>query len=478
MLIPIQNLHKKYNLNIKGILHVGANYGQEAQAYREITTAPIVFIEAIKPVYRELKRRMTHFRDITCLLACVSDEDGQIVDFHIASNEGQSSSMLEFGTHSAEHPTVVFTNHTKLQTTTVKTLLNTHGLDSVNYNFINLDIQGAELMALKGMDLSGVDYAYIEVNEKELYTGCPLIGNIDDHMKRFDLHRVETHMTSHGWGDAFYIKNTRTVTGMVEVPEHFKPAHPFRYPKDNEIDFERWYYENFTEAKGRVYLPIMWTAYYCKNRYGKDPKALAGLQEFLHGLDKSVKYYTIVQYDDGILNDVSMLDLKVFSMSGKPMDVALPLLCQPHAPLRAEHRDVICNFVGRVTHPIRQELVRYSSTPNWFIHTKHMPLAQFCDVLNRSIFTLCPRGYGPTSFRIMEAMQYGSIPVYISDEHIIPWGIDFTRYGILVKPDQVCQLPHILSQVDISALQAGVESHYILYTYQSNKKLIDDHNTI
>ena len=37
-----------------------------------------------------------------------------------------------------------------------------------------------------------------------------------------------------------------------------------------------------------------------------------------------------------------------------------------------------------------------------------------------SLFSLCPRGYGPTSFRLYESIQLGSIPVYIAedDEHI------------------------------------------------------------
>jgi len=35
-----------------------------------------------------------------------------------------------------------------------------------------------------------------------------------------------------------------------------------------------------------------------------------------------------------------------------------------------------------------------------------------------SKFALCPRGYGKTSFRIQEALQYGAIPVYISDEYL------------------------------------------------------------
>ena len=43
----------------------------------------------------------------------------------------------------------------------------------------------------------------------------------------------------------------------------------------------------------------------------------------------------------------------------------------------------------------------------------------YVELMQRSIFALCPRGYGKTSFRICEALQLGAIPVYIHDGN--PW---------------------------------------------------------
>jgi FkbM family methyltransferase len=45
------------------------------------------------------------------------------------------------------------------------------------FNFLNIDIQGNELAALKGATklLTGpIRYVYLEINEAELYVGCPL----------------------------------------------------------------------------------------------------------------------------------------------------------------------------------------------------------------------------------------------------------------------------------------------------------------
>lgn len=468
MLIPFKYLFDKYGIKDIGILHIGGSYGQEASAYHEQGVARVVFVEAIRQVYNQLKLNVRPY-GYQALHACVSDKDGEIVTFNISNNEMQSSSILEFGTHTKEHPGVVFTSKTKLQTVTADTLLKTHGIDPKDYQFINLDIQGAELMALKGMDLTHVQYAYIEVNEKELYKGCPLIAEIDEYLRMYDLIRAETHLTPHGWGDAFYIKKPRNKMNIIDVPEYFRPKHPFQYPADNDIEFERWFMMNFRGAEGRTYLPIMWTAFYCRNQYGKH---IGSLQNFIDTLDKSRKYFTIVQYDDGILNDLTGLDIKIFGMSGGRKDHTLPLICKPHK-VAPRPRTNFASFVGRRTHKIREQLLGMDFPSGYIVTDKVQKLTQYCETLSSSVFALCPRGYGPTSFRICEALQYGCIPVYISDEFLEPHGIPFDSYGIKVKTEELPNLNKILLSHNVTSLQQCAKHAYdTLYTYQANFDLI------
>jgi len=75
-----------------------------------------------------------------------------------------------------------------------------------NGSFLNLDLQGAELLALRGLGemLWWFEYVYVEVNERELYQGCPLVREIDDYLSRFGFSGMEVKMTNHGWGDKFY----------------------------------------------------------------------------------------------------------------------------------------------------------------------------------------------------------------------------------------------------------------------------------
>jgi hypothetical protein len=78
------------------------------------------------------------------------------------------------------------------------------------YNFWNFDIQGAELLALKGA-MKSIEYVkalYLEVNIEEVYKGAALMSDLDDFLSKYNFKRVVTKMTGYGWGDALYIKAT------------------------------------------------------------------------------------------------------------------------------------------------------------------------------------------------------------------------------------------------------------------------------
>ena len=76
-------------------------------------------------------------------------------------------------------------------------------------NFLNIDIQGAELLALKSMGniLNNFDYLYLEVNKEEVYKDCALVEEIDEYLDKYNFKRVELEWTFASWGDALYIKN-------------------------------------------------------------------------------------------------------------------------------------------------------------------------------------------------------------------------------------------------------------------------------
>ena len=114
---------------------------------------------------------------------------------------------MNFGTHSQEHPHIIYVDKIHQKSLTIDTFFERNNIDPAKFNFWNFDIQGAELMALKGATKS-IQYAkaiYLEVNEKELYENCGLINEIDNFLLQYNFKRVFTSMTEHGWGDALYV---------------------------------------------------------------------------------------------------------------------------------------------------------------------------------------------------------------------------------------------------------------------------------
>jgi len=202
MLIPLHYLVKKYNVKINGILHVGAHECEEIYDYLNyLPIDKILWVEALPDKVDICRNR---YPGVMIENAVVSDAV-ETVKFNI-SNNGQSSSILELGLHKNFHPEIHYVNSFECQTKLLKDIINKY---PTHYNFLNFDIQGAELKALKGMEdyLPKVDYLYTEVNSDYVYNDCALITELDEYLKRFGLERVETKWAGdHRWGDAFYIR--------------------------------------------------------------------------------------------------------------------------------------------------------------------------------------------------------------------------------------------------------------------------------
>lgn len=209
MLIPFERLISKHKVNITGVLHCGASIGQEAKEYAKLGVQNMVFIEADPDIYQKLKANVANYPNAIPINACLSDEDNKEVEFHLANNGGQSSSILEFGTHTTAHPEVKFVGSIQLTTKRLDTLIEEFNLNIHEFNFLNMDLQGAELLALRGLGdyLKYFKYAYLEVNEQEVYKHCAKVEELDMYLIGYGFRRVETRWSgNHGWGDAIYIR--------------------------------------------------------------------------------------------------------------------------------------------------------------------------------------------------------------------------------------------------------------------------------
>jgi FkbM family methyltransferase len=206
MLIDISQL--KFTKDVYGIIHIGAHDCEERYKYlfkfNNITDNDIIWIDALKNKVDAIKSQHPEIRIFN---ECISNTDNETVIFNVTNNL-QSSSFLKLKEHLIEHPDIYEIEKIEMKTKTLTTFYNENNFEYSQYNFMALDIQGAELLALKGAEkyLHKVDVIYLEVNIKELYKGCAMMSDIDLYLANFGFIRVIIEMTQHSWGDAVYIK--------------------------------------------------------------------------------------------------------------------------------------------------------------------------------------------------------------------------------------------------------------------------------
>ncbi|MDQ1687344.1 MAG: hypothetical protein QOK42_319 [Frankiaceae bacterium] len=207
LLIDITTAPQTYGRPIRGVLHVGAHLGEEAVAYRDQGVEYVVWVEGNPDLIPKLRAHVEPLGQ-QVIEGLVSDVDGTQIEFHVASNSW-SSSILDLGTHAVAHPEVTFTDTKTLTAHRLDTLLERDGIDPKRFDMLLLDLQGAELLCLRGASsvVAEVDYIYSEINVDELYVGCVRLPELDAFLDAAGFERVKTHLVKDkGWGEALYVR--------------------------------------------------------------------------------------------------------------------------------------------------------------------------------------------------------------------------------------------------------------------------------
>lgn len=213
MLIEFKEVYetlKRVGKEPRGVFHVGAHECEERTYYNTygIPDSNIHWVEGNEEIAKRMKEK-----GIPNIHNALIDEVERDVVFHITDN-GQSSSILEMGTHATLYPHIVVIEKRHQRTTTIQKLQEKEQIDFTNLNFWNFDIQGAELSALKGAGdlLKFADALYLEVNTDEVYKGCARLHEIDEFLMKQGFLRMSLKIYENGrrggdgWGDALYVR--------------------------------------------------------------------------------------------------------------------------------------------------------------------------------------------------------------------------------------------------------------------------------
>jgi len=527
MMLELQSLLNKYGVKPKGVIQIGAHFFQEKEVFQRIGISNFALIEPQNHAFEIAKSRAADLPSCQLFKCAISDTEGEMTLYCDNANEGQSSSLLKADKHLETYPHIIFEREEVVSVKTLDSLkLNTGEFDLIvidvqgnelralqgglvtlqNINVIYTEVNfienyhGCCLVSeldsflklhgfvrvetgidaggwsdafyikeplLKNIVLPEIDYTalfnetdYLELNpDVAEAVAKQIFASGKDHYDRYG--RVEGRKTFIPKGEPRLYR-----AYVTDIPEAFNLIDENPYPISSKLEFERYFTERFIEENPegikRKLLPIAWSAYY--KAYKNDSIRMAELQRLIYSLDRNEKYFTICNYTDGILSDISMIDIVVYAGAKyKPEYFPIPLIHDSQDILiEGSAKSKLFSFIGSNTNDIRVKLKdQYPDDVKLGFDRQ-----EFIKQINTSTFTLCPRGKSENTFRIFEALMCGSIPVYISDVFVEPFNIPFESYGVKLTPENINLISDIFkSEAITQSAKALAENNKDIYEH-------------
>ena len=197
---------KKILGKVSGLIHVGANTGQEIKLYAEHGLS-VVWIEPIPHVFEKLQENLAGYARQKAIKGLVTDLDDTEYQFHLASNNGASSSILELNLHKDIWPDVSFEQTITIYSKTLPSLLKANHIDPVEYDMLVIDTQGSELLVLKGAEplLHHFKIIQTEVPDFEAYKGCCQLKDLQLFLNHHGFEEIyRNKFATHPGGGSYY----------------------------------------------------------------------------------------------------------------------------------------------------------------------------------------------------------------------------------------------------------------------------------
>ena len=245
--------------------------------------------------------------------------------------------------------------------------------------------------------------------------------------------------------------------GVPMIGENIHNMH--WYPSTNRVPFQIWfsnYCKKHNKTFQRKYLDVHWDYFHSCRFLGNEEshREKEILDRYMADLNPEDKYFAVIGSNREHISFPK--DTLFFLESGGVFaeeckeSVIIPYFVNPRPkPNTARNRIYTVSFLGNYhTHPLRESMAetcrRIGNT--CVLHTTNISVDGFYNVMEQSIFSLCPRGTELTSYRLYESLFCGAIPVYVSDYFSLPFQnlINWEDICINVSLEEIHRIPEIL----------------------------------
>ena len=180
----------------KGVLHLGAHKGQEADIYQWFGKK-VIWIEAIPEIFDQLKDNLYFYNNQKAYCMLLGDMDNLKKSFFISNNDSASSSLFEFSKNTLDGKYFLDTklkikDEIILEMSKLDSFVKKNNINISEYNHWIVDLQGAELLALKGAEnsLKFCDSLLIEVSKVDIYENGVLWPELKDWLMKRNFYPI------------------------------------------------------------------------------------------------------------------------------------------------------------------------------------------------------------------------------------------------------------------------------------------------
>jgi FkbM family methyltransferase len=214
----LASLSRQFGFPVGGVLHVGANMGQEAEIYAQLGAQRVIWVEGFDKYFQTLKAHVASYSGQEAHCVLVSDKDGEEVKFRVASNTGSSTAMTPGADFARNFNGVVFDKVTTLRARRLDAYFDENSVTLDGINVLVLDVEGFELKVLRSMNslMGAFGWAICEVSLVPNFEGGPLLKDIDDFFLANGYRRraLKCGITS---GDGLYERNAASTTDRLSM---------------------------------------------------------------------------------------------------------------------------------------------------------------------------------------------------------------------------------------------------------------------
>lgn len=261
---------------------------------------------------------------------------------------------------------------------------------------------------------------------------------------------------------------------IINLPIELQPRFELNSKNVEVVCFD--YFNNFIYNSDYIYIPIFWSSIILNNH-------IDIINNFLNKLDKSKKYFTITQNSYQICLNIYNLNLTVFTTSSYTITsniqsnihtYIIPFLHYPLIKNKNKNKILNCSYINLdSSNDIYNDV--YNNIFNAQTYNINTTDVLYTEILNQSIYCICPIKYGQSSSLICDAIMCNCIPIIIYDDIcLLPYTdiINWCDFSIIINKKDILNFTNIISNYNINNMLQNLKKNKSLFIFEIMCKYI------